>query len=321
MKTSLLFKNISLKFNEELSKRTFNRDHIFFNVLQLLKSKVNSVQQVQVIYIFSEIEKALSMIRKNDLSCDTQIEKIDNIYLNLDDNLKNHLGISYYPMKALQFYHKNEFEKAIESLNNFFKLSDLILKEDLVLKNLANSEQKLNLFRVYSNQKNNKDSFHEAKKLLLFCNFGLIEDGDRLIFSNIDSLKKENNEFNLWRKYHTESIFRRFINNNINFELLKQYINMFNIIEIENFDDYFSNSIKSLYYYFNNDLKNQILYFEKSFDYFDEYSVSLLYINLVAVNDTLCKDNKEIFISIVNNFLSTKIINNNNLQYIKLLNA
>lgn len=124
-----LIHELNLKLIRDLNsikrRESFNRDHIFYDIINLIKNKVTSQEKLWIIYVFSEIEKVLSVLKIDTEMDEKQINKIDEIYSNLDEKLKYFLSLSYYPMKALYYFQKKEFDYSIDAINIFLIILNL----------------------------------------------------------------------------------------------------------------------------------------------------------------------------------------------------
>lgn len=306
-------------------RKSFNRDHIFYDIIELIKNKVSVQQKLKIIYTFSEIEKTLSNLKGGDKNYEFQIRKIDSIYYKLDDELKHYLSLSYYPMKALYHFEKKELDSSIDCLKKFFDNSTSILGTNNSLLNLACGEQYLNLFRIYVASNNEKGVIKCSSNLMLLCHYKiLISDSDETIATNkkfVNSFNNfEENEYLFWKVYHTDNIFKRFItkpDDNLLQRIVSEILS--NMSEVKN--DFFYNSLKSLDSYYKNANTDSINYFLNSLNYFDERSDALFYINIKKIDSMFSNlgIQNERFKNICNDFISNNLIKINNQTKVELL--
>lgn len=321
-----LYKELIVKLDHTLKnlekRKSFNRDHIFYDMLELIKSKVSASERLKIIYTFSEIEKALTLLKSKNGNIEFQISKVDSIYLNLDDNLKHYLSLSYYPMKALQYFDIKEYNKAIAHLNFFFDNAKTILGENAMLLNLASGEQYLNLFRIFYDSENEDETITTALNLMLLCHYKILTKNDKWCTESkfVELSEYDESEYLFWKIYHTDSVFKKFISKE-NVALLKKMVHKM-LSEISPKDnDFFYYSLKSLDLFYNENYVDTIKNFMKSLDYFDERSDSLFYLNIVKVNKALSKLhlNNQDFIIICNSYISDKLIKINNQKKVEFL--
>lgn len=321
-----LYKELIVKLDHTLKnlekRKSFNRDHIFYDILELIKSKVSASERLKIIYTFSEIEKALTLLKSKNGNVEFQISKVDNIYLNLNDNLKHYLSLSYYPMKALQYFDMKEYNKAIAYLNFFFDNAKTILGENAMLLNLASGEQYLNLFRIFYDSEKEDETITTALNLMLLCHYKILTNNDKWCTESkfVELSEYDESEYLFWKIYHTDSIFKKFITKENDVQLKKTVQKMTSKISQKN-DNFFYYSLKSLDLFFNENYIDTIKNFMNSLDHFDERSDSLFYLNIVKVNNALSKLhlNNQDFIMICNSYISDKLIKINNQQKVQFL--
>ncbi|AZZ58460.1 hypothetical protein OKE68_01345 [Riemerella anatipestifer] len=308
--------NLIRALNSIKRRESFNRDHIFYDIISLIKNKVTSQEKLRIIYVFSEIEKVLSVLKIDAEVDEKQINKIDEIYSNLDEKLKYFLSLSYYPMKALYYFQKKEFNYSIDAINIFFDNSKSILGTNTNLLNLACGEQYLNLFRIYLKSQKKEKIITCSSNLMLLCHYKLLmPDIDETIdtsikfdnsFTNFDK-----NEYLFWKVYHTDNIFKKFIidtNNDLLYKMVSRILSNINYIK----DDFFYNSLRCLDCNFNSDYEGAIIQFINSLEHLSERSDVLLYLNMLNINKIFLKlkiDNEE-FKNLCNKFINSNINKN-----------
>lgn len=308
-------------------KNRFNRDHIFYDILNIVKQNATIEQKLEVLYVFSEIEKVLKSLKQHEASVDELYQDIQNLYSSLDEKLKHYLSLSYYPMEALYFYEKNNYQKAIECLNVFFQNVNSILGKTPNLLNLASGEQYLNLIRVFKMSNDNINYIKSVVNLMKVCYCNEVEkDTNKTVetsckFNVLARLEKI--ELQQWKIYLTDNIFKKYINNQNDVvlnEITSLVQNSLQIYKKEN--NFFFTSIRCLNYYLNGNYIESLKYFSKSLDYFEDKSDALFYINVHNMNKIFSSHSlkNEFFMKKSNHIISKIMIDFDSQFILKLLN-
>ena len=262
-------------------RKKFNRDHIFYEVLEILKNEFKDSTRLKIIFIFSEIEKCVSLLKNKSEFSNVQIIKADKLYNDLNESLKKYMGISYHPMKALEYYNLKNFTEAIKQIDLFFKKSNEVLLKNKNVFIYANAEQYLNLFSIYVENNNEKEVIQRGFELMQFCYYNVLPLNNRIKFVSFDYESVDIEEVKYWRIYITNSIFRKLIVTNKK-NIIKEIINKISktFHSNNNIDNYFKNAIQCMYYFYRKEYDKSILYFRESIKFYDQYCEILLYLNL-----------------------------------------
>ncbi len=279
----------------------FNRDHIFYDILKSIKSHISPDKKLKLIFLFSEIEKALKLLKKHE-DYTSQVTKVILLFEEADPEIKYYLRLSFHPMVALFYFEEKKYQLAIQNLEYFFNFSNKILKNRNLL-NLANGEQYLNILRVFAKTEN-KDFYITTSNLLHFAL------NDKVI-SHENKLLSTENKFTSWTNEMDEnelSFWKIYISNNVLKKFIREYKSDLNLIcsymiQLENKDSYVTKSFESLNLYFENDFESSIYYLIDGLSNRQQIIPSLLFLNLKYLQK--CIDKLNIFDEELNSIIST----------------
>lgn len=295
-----LSRSLSKLINVPSQDHFFNRNHIFYDILNSIKKQITSEKKLNLIFLFSEIEKALTLLKeKKDYT--SQVKKVENLYKECDNEVQYNLRLSYHPMIALYYFQEKENEAAIEHLKYFFNFSNKILKNNDLL-NLANGEQYLNLARVLIFSENLYKN-EVVVNLLDFVFNERTNDSNFHLFATDNKFSKWTSEMNLielrfWKIYMANSILKNYFYKNQDdiYEISKVLCDR----ESPNETLY---AFKSLNLFFQENFVESIEYFLYYYKKVEVIVPSLLFLNLQFLEKSLTK------LSLNNLDIKTKIRN------------
>ena len=202
--------NINSIIEREIIKPTvvnnFNRQHIFYDLKDLIKVNSSSEDITDLYYCFSLYEKCLTLSRENSLNLAFYwLSKAEEIHTKISKEILPYLYILYKPTVAFYFFKKEEFDKAMELLNEEILSVDLTLTNNPSLSLEFKLEQLVNKYRVKYAQGRKTEALSYAKKIIRFI----------LINENFEDIKNE--DINLIKKNSVKSygIWVNFIINNL----------------------------------------------------------------------------------------------------------
>ncbi|WP_134388514.1 hypothetical protein [Flavobacterium psychrophilum] len=145
-------KEIILILNDYISnpleKEKFSREHIFYDIKNIIKKSLSENQLIDIYYHFSLYEKCLNLSRNNQLNLSNYwVDYATKLYSELPNSLKEPLGLLYYPMIAYNHYVKKEYDLAL----SFLKMELIIIEnyiKDEALKLEFKLEQLANIYRI-----------------------------------------------------------------------------------------------------------------------------------------------------------------------------
>lgn len=264
----------------------FNRNHIFYDILNSIKKQITPEKKLNLIFLFSEIEKALALLKeKKDYV--SQVKKVENLYKESDIEVQYNLRLSYHPMIALYYFQEKDIDAAIENLESFFNFSNKILKDNNLL-NLANGEQYLNLARVLIFSEN----LYKNEVVLNLLNFVFNEETSNSkfhLFATENKFSKWTGEMDLielrfWKIYIANSVLKNYFYKNEDdlheiSAVLSCYIPQNEI----------SYAFKSLNLFFREDYVESVECFMHYCNQVDVTIPSLLFLNLKFLEKSLTK--------------------------------
>lgn len=299
--------------------KKFQTGFIFLSVLEYIEGSITNKKRFKLVFLFSEIEKTFSFIRKNTVEeSKLKLNKTKTLYDSLDKDLKFYLSLSYLPMSSYYHYCISDFSSAVKDLEIFFENSKIILDDNPKLKTLAIAEQQLNLFRIHFSNDDVHLTNQNALDLIMFALYG--HTNELLEESNIQNIEDKY----YWKAHILDSIFRRYLydcnneNNLIRFILLLEKTITFDL------SDPFYLGVRLLKEYYNyNDTevkKFSLLLFKNTkaeiLPNIFLYIILYKFGKIISINhNTFYYD----YFRIANEFIKNKIINKNNSSYIILL--
>ena len=297
----------------------FDRNHIFFTALSLIKAKVSPEDRVTIVYVFTEIEKTLSLLRAGESEAfSTKFNRTQALYKSLDEKLRFYLGVSFYPMRAYYGYIQKKYELAATDLHRFFSISQTAFKDHLEAKTLAICEQHLNLFRIHFSAQQYDQARKTATDLLLLAMYGLETPfiSERLAHQAV----AENQS---WQAYLINSALRRYLYNTHHQPQLADLIHSMCQHMPKSASDAFSDAIKGLDALYEEDLEEALHCISLVFkDGENRLPKILRYILLkqlaMAIKDAF-PDYEQAYIRSVNRHIAEHILRPSNSGYIRLL--
>lgn len=162
--------NASLKDSKIMS---FDRDHIFFEILEHLSKDISSEEKVSMFYLFNSYQKALEEARYgNSSSAQYCIQYINSLHFEFSADVKKGMDSLYFPVEAFVQYMNKKHDDAIRSLETSIKLLDNLEKNGIEGMLSAKTEQILNIGRVLLSQGNFEEMNIIISDLILFLAYG-----------------------------------------------------------------------------------------------------------------------------------------------------
>lgn len=222
------------------TKKEFERGLIILDVLDYINPSIPQEKRLMVVFVFSKIQKTFSFFKHHSADDnENELKKIDSLYNNLDDDLKFYLSLSYLPMRSYYYYSLSNFKLAADDLESLIHNSNIILKNNLKLKTLINSEQLLNLFRVNFTSKEFIKADYYASKLIMYSiynaqselinGFDIVNVDNRFQWTSniVDSIfiryLQEGNLIKLINLIDTETSYKSDMSFHLGFKFLKAY--------------------------------------------------------------------------------------------------
>lgn len=288
----------------------FNREHIFYDILNSIKSYISPDKKLKLIFLFSEIEKALKLLKRHK-DYTSQVTRVTKLFEEADPEVKYYLRLSFHPMMALFYFEEKKYQLAIQNLKCFFNFSNKILVNQNLL-NLANGEQYLNVVRVFAKSENS-NFYITTSNLLHFTLNNKVTPNENELLSTENKFSSwtnsmDKNELSFWKIYISNNLLKKFIKEYKNdLKLIANYM-----IKLDNNDNYITKSFESLDFYFKNDFKSSIDCLIDGLLKRQRIIPSLLFLNLIYLQK--CIDKLNILDKELNNIisiLSNKILKEN----------
>ncbi|KFE97516.1 hypothetical protein IX39_19750 [Chryseobacterium formosense] len=147
----------------------FNRNHIFYDIKNIVIKNSNTESIVDLYYCFSLYEKCLSLARGNNMDLAAYwLHKVEQAHSNLSKELLEYLQILYIPCLAFYHYKKENYDIAMDLLSTEIRHSDLLLKNNQALKVEMKLEQLINKYRIYVALKDYESSVSLAVAMINF---------------------------------------------------------------------------------------------------------------------------------------------------------
>ena len=287
----------------------FNRQHIFFDLKNLIKTNSTDEEIIDLYYCFSLYEKCLNLSRENSLNLAySWIEKIEDIHKLISDDILPYLQILYKPTVAFYHFKRNEFEKTLNLLEEEIENVDIILSNQVSLSIEFKMEQLVNKYRVLFAQKKFSDAFTYAKKIIRFVlmneNFNDIPNG------SIHLIKDETNKnYYNWVNFILNNLISKVINEPILSETEKENALMYIFNDVNTNDNESINLNYSLFAIQHiNDNKKFYEYSVKAFEQIYKLPIFVQYVLILKImkeNDAY--DN--LYENYIQNNLKLKILN------------
>jgi hypothetical protein len=212
------------------NKEIYNRNHIFYDVKNMIKNQLTENQLIDVYYHFSLYEKCLKYSQERNFSlADYWVNNAKKLYADLSDNLKEPLGLMYYPMIAYYHFIREEHDSATDFLKKELFLIDNFIKDD-ALKIEFKLEQLINLYRLSFSMGNRKNILKYGTIILSYV---LLNDSTNDFFKQkpFHLLDKKNRE--MWIDYVVNALLIKPLKQN-DYELIQQLFENFSDFELAN---------------------------------------------------------------------------------------
>ncbi|WP_060874103.1 hypothetical protein [Myroides odoratus] len=237
---------------DEKSK-DFERGLIFIEMLDFINSFIPNEKRLLIIYMFSRIQETFRFFKdRSNMDNENELEKINNLYRYLDEDIKFYLSIFYLPMRAYYYYSISNFKLSLEDLESCMVNSHIILNGNSRLEALFKCEQVLNKFRVYFNLGDLENAKIYAIDLIM-CS--VYNKGN----NTTKNLEIRDIEYRFyWTSHIVESIFIKYLNEHNISDLIMSIDMDMNYQENKSFHTGFK-FLKSYYSGNYNDAKKYII--------------------------------------------------------------
>jgi tetratricopeptide (TPR) repeat protein len=131
-----------------MENRPFKPMHIFQTILDLHKEKIVIDDKLDMLNLYYTIETFLQNCRTNNMHFSNYLyDKVILSYNQLSDELKNSMNVIYYPAIAYYYYKKQDYNNAINNLNNSIAFIEKLENLDVNFV-FAKIEQTINKYKV-----------------------------------------------------------------------------------------------------------------------------------------------------------------------------
>jgi len=310
--------------NQDNKDFLFERNHIFFDILDKLSEVIKDGNEVISIYFtFNCYQKALDYSRlKQHSIAEYWINYINSKTFNLTELSKKSMQALYFPMISYYEYNLENYDLSIRYLEKSFDLLLKLEKNDGINEVFwARMEQYLNLSRIYFSKKDTNKGIDIGCELI---NYFLTKKIDSKLIEGNDKIlnHEKHNELYLTINYNIDSILRRIYFYKYNSEKKDLLIKFLTKINVDNNDFNELNQAISLLIKI---LKNRNINRISSIDVFFTKNINLrkvpsllLYIILEeffnTVNSVNYKNKKQLRLDINDYYESVGISYNKNIK-------
>lgn len=210
--------------NNPLEKENFNREHIFYDIKNIIRDSLSNNQLIDMYHNFSLYEKCLNLSRNGQLNLATYwVNQATKNYENLEKSLIEPLGLLYYPMIAYFYYIKKEYEIALNFLQIELQIIDSYIKDDN-LKLEFKLEQFINLYRIAYAKNDIKNIEIYGTNILSFI---VLNHTDEKFFTEKNSLLLLNKSHkSMWIDYVMNAILIKPLTHNENKVIEQMFKNL-----------------------------------------------------------------------------------------------
>ncbi|AZB22158.1 hypothetical protein EG338_08805 [Kaistella haifensis] len=241
MTTAIKVNVLKERLSESQKNQKFKRDHIFYDLKEIIKKDINHEGVIDCYYCFFLYEKIIRLSREKSFQLSEYYSKKTlETHAKIGKENVQYLNILFYPAIAYMFYAKKKFENAENYINKEIVVVNKLLKENKILLLELKMEQSINLFRIYfENQQFNK-ALGIAKGIFDFIFF----NKQNHILDDVSAMRdfhKESGNKNIWIEYVTNIIASKFVFSKLIND--KQKLDFLNeiFLPLNNFDyDYLS---------------------------------------------------------------------------------
>jgi hypothetical protein len=149
-------------------------EHIFFSIIKENKLEIKSEEYIDAAYFHCYLLKALGELRnKNENLADWYLSKIDLNNLKVNNQMKEDLGIIYFPLISYKAYVNGNYTEALNDLNHSIKLIDskITTSTNAIQFLKAKVEQVTNIFKIHLANKNINEAMDVATDVLKYLHY------------------------------------------------------------------------------------------------------------------------------------------------------
>ncbi|MFA6059251.1 MAG: hypothetical protein WC756_13690 [Taibaiella sp.] len=149
-------------------------EHIFFSIIKENKLEIKSEEYIDAAYFHCYLLKALGELRnKNENLADWYLSKIDLNNLKVSNQMKDDIGIIYFPLISYKAYINGNYTEALNDLNHSIALIDskITISANAIQFLKAKVEQVTNIFRIHLASKNINEAIDMATDVLKYLHY------------------------------------------------------------------------------------------------------------------------------------------------------
>jgi hypothetical protein len=149
-------------------------EHIFFSIIKENKLEIKSEEYIDAAYFHCYSLRALAELRnRNENLADWYLSKIDLNNLKANDQMKEDMGIIYFPLRSYKAYVNGNYIEALNDLNHSIVLinSKMSTSANTIQFLKAKVEQVTNIFRIHLASKNVNDAIDLATDVLKYLHY------------------------------------------------------------------------------------------------------------------------------------------------------
>jgi hypothetical protein len=149
-------------------------EHIFFSIIKENKLEIKSEEYIDAAYFHCYSLRALAELRnRNENLADWYLSKIDLNNLKANDQMKDDMGILYFPLISYKAYVNGNYTEALNDLNHSIELinSKMSTSANAIQFLKAKVEQVTNVFRIHIANKSINEAVNVATDILNYLHY------------------------------------------------------------------------------------------------------------------------------------------------------
>ena len=227
---------------EDNSFKDYDRNHIFFEILNYCSTKTTEAEKMDMYYHFYSYQRIIEQGRNRKLKlADFWINRVKSVPLNHQSKESTEgMNSLLYPAIAFASYMKKDYEDALVQLEKTFACIDFLIEDGFKEGILMKIEQKLNEFRTLYNMKND----NALNVLTSTLNYIVSDTVSKDFVIPISEVSKTKNEEIGLFNYCFDSIFLKVYRNK---EFMQSFENDFFLKLIENLPASYSSNFSFLH--------------------------------------------------------------------------
>lgn len=153
--------------------KTFDKNHIFFDILKHLSKGIDTGEKIAMFYHFNYYQKALDEARNDNINMSKfWIDYVDQMDTKFSPKVKKGMDSLYYPMIAYYHFVDKKHDQAISDLKTSIMLLTEMEQAGIEVMLWAKTEQILNIGRTQLTHKDYPEMAKTISNLILFLAYG-----------------------------------------------------------------------------------------------------------------------------------------------------